>query len=68
MNRQELIRADAEAPVAELLGKLVQVALLAVQSIDKYEIVAATVHLCEVKLDHLWTLKPLNAETLELLL
>jgi hypothetical protein len=53
MNRQELIRADAEAPVAELLGEHFQVALLAAQAIDKYEIVAATVHLCEVKLRHL---------------
>jgi hypothetical protein len=53
MDREQLIRADAEAPVAELLRERFEIALLAIQAIDENKIVAATVHLGEMQLAHI---------------
>jgi hypothetical protein len=44
-NRQELVRADAEATMAELPGDRVEVFDLALETIDKNEVVAAAMHL-----------------------
>ncbi len=57
MNRQQLVGADAEAPVAEFFGERAQVARRAGAAIDENKIVAATVHLGKMQLAHL-TLEP----------
>jgi hypothetical protein len=45
MNRQELISADPETPIAEPAGNGAQIRDIVFQAIDKNKIIAAAVHL-----------------------
>ncbi len=49
VNRQQLIRADAEAAVAKLFGHGFQVLDVVCQTIEKDEIVARPMHLGELQ-------------------
>ena len=53
MNRQQLIRADAKAPVAELPGHGFKVFYIVFQTIKKDEIVARPMHLGKLQLHNL---------------
>jgi hypothetical protein len=48
MNCQQLIGADAEAAIAQLFGNPLQAADGFAKAIEKYKIVAASVHLGEL--------------------
>jgi hypothetical protein len=50
MNRQQLIGADAESPVTQLFGNRLQVVDVRLETIQKNEVVAATMHLGEPNL------------------
>ena len=54
MHRQQLIGADAEAAVAELLGDGFQMIDVFLQAIEKNEIVARAVHLGELQFHNLF--------------